>query len=65
MMRYFPNSIVLPKRVASALAKVLEYLWDVERARFEQLAPERQSGHIFNSLSVVKEWLEGGEEYVE
>ena len=65
MKRYFPNNIVLPNPVAGAIEKLLAYLWDDERVDFEQSTPERQSNHIFNALSVIKEWLQGGEEYVE
>jgi len=63
--KYYPNRVTIPKHIAEALDKILEYLWDDEQNNFNQSSTERQEGHIFNSLSILKDWLEGGDQCVE
>lgn len=60
--KYFPNRTTIPNPVAGALDKILDYLWSDEERNFRQASPEDQNKHIFHSLAVVRNWLEGGED---
>ena len=61
---YFPNRTTIPVNLAEALDEIVARLWQKEKKDFIQKPMPQKKGHIFTSLSVVKEWLEEGE-YVE
>lgn len=44
--------------VLEALWRALEYLWEDEQAHY-RLA-RKPEGHVFESLRVIREWLDGG-----
>ena len=60
--KHSPNRTSMPSPVAGALDEILDYLWPDEERNFSHAAPEDQNKHIFHSLSVVRNWLAGGED---
>lgn len=65
MKKYYPNIVTIPKSISDALQEIIDYLWEDERQHFIESPPKTRDGHIFNHLSTVKSWLEGGDEDVE
>ncbi len=48
----------LPGYAAHAMEVVLSYLWDSERADYEQSPPDDRYNHIFRHLQTLARWLE-------
>jgi hypothetical protein len=52
------KSLAAPQEVVAAIRDVLDYLWEDERRNFEETAAGSRSGHIFESLHRIKQWLD-------
>ena len=50
----------VPHRVAIAIAKMLENVWDREAREFIALPRELQKTHLFNELLRIDQWLRDG-----
>lgn len=49
----------VPMEIQEAMDRILDYLWDGERLDYRGvLAPDRPN-HIFESLRLVRRWLDG------
>ncbi len=48
----------LPGDAAHALEKVLAYLWESERADYEQSPPDDRYNHIFRHIQTLGRYLE-------
>ncbi len=47
----------LPAEVFAALHRVLAHLWADEERRFWNATPKEREGHLFGSMSLVRQWL--------
>jgi len=47
----------LPAEVFAALHRVLDHLWADEERRFWTATPKEREGHLFGSLSLLRQWL--------
>lgn len=47
----------LPAEVFAALHRVLTHLWNDEERRFWNATPKEREGHLFGSLTLVRQWL--------
>lgn len=47
----------LPSEVFAALHRVLAHLWNDEERRFWNATPKEREGHLFGSLSLIRQWL--------
>ena len=52
------STICLPEYPARAIEAVLSYLWDSERADYQQCPPGDRHDHIFRRLQSLARWLE-------
>ena len=50
--------LTLARPVAESLNKIIDYLWHDEQMDFEEPRPEKQKGHIFQSLQTARRWLD-------
>ena len=50
------EQILLPPKVAAAIAEVIAYLWDAERRDYFDRTEEEREGHIFPKLLRVRHW---------
>ncbi len=48
----------VPADVEKELRRILEYLWQAEKEHFECSSSDTQSTHIFESVLLVKAWLD-------
>jgi len=47
----------LPAEVFAAIHRVLDSLWAAEERSFWNTRPQGREGHLFGSLSLVRQWL--------
>lgn len=47
----------LPAEVFTALHRVLDQLWADTERRFWTATPKEREGHLFASLSLLRQWL--------
>lgn len=43
------------------MAKVVDYLYEDEKAHYESCAPDERSEHVFTALKRLREWLDDAE----
>ncbi len=48
----------IPADVEKELRRILEYLWQAEKEHFECSSLDPKSTHIFESVLLVKAWLD-------
>jgi hypothetical protein len=48
----------IPPQIRTSLHQVVQYLYDDEKAHFEESAPGDRQGHIFKALDHLRRWLE-------
>jgi len=48
----------IPVDIEEALSKIIDYLWQAEKNSFECNSLDSKSTHIFESVLLVKGWLD-------
>lgn len=48
-----------PLPISTAVAAVLDYLYEAEKAHYQNSSPQERAGHIFLALERLQEWLYG------
>lgn len=51
-----------PLPISTAVAAVLDYLYEAEKAHYENTSPRERPGHIFLALERLQEWLYGDDQ---
>ena len=52
------HPLLVPSEIRDALEQVLVYAMPDEANHFENTPPEKQGGHIYQSLLTVRRWLD-------
>jgi hypothetical protein len=47
----------LPAEVFTALHRLLDHVWADEERQFWNATPKEREGHLFGSLSLLRQWL--------
>jgi len=52
------NKLQIPAHIIKSMQAVIEYLWEEEKHNYESSELSNKSDHIFNSVKIIKKWLD-------